>query len=129
MNLSKNEVLAMVARYIVIAIYGLDGIFGVDTIFLVYDIKKNCVCEYFETVNEAFLCCDALNNKDLRCHILLEAKAMYNNNKLNINSPYIEEEDNIFPITSEYLKFLIEKVIFHKILPKKSQPKLDTDIK
>ena len=48
----------MLARYIVIAIYGLDAFFGKDAIYLVYDIKNNCVCNYFESDSEAFLCCD-----------------------------------------------------------------------
>lgn len=53
----------MLARYIVIAIYGLDAFFGKDAIYLVYDIKNNCVCNYFESDSEAFLCCDELNKK------------------------------------------------------------------
>ncbi|EBG9764133.1 hypothetical protein FJ563_23635, partial [Salmonella enterica] len=67
---SQNEVLAMLARYIVIAIYGLDTFFGKDVIFLVFDKKNNSVYNYFESDSEAFECCHELNNKDLHCHIL-----------------------------------------------------------
>ncbi|EAP6362672.1 hypothetical protein F0X14_08940, partial [Salmonella enterica] len=65
----------MLARYIVIAIYGLDTFFGKDVIFLVFDQKNNSVYNYFESDSEAFKCCDELNNKDLHYHILIEAKA------------------------------------------------------
>ncbi|EMC6475760.1 hypothetical protein VJ223_001419 [Salmonella enterica] len=108
---SQNEVLAMLARYIVIAIYGLDTFFGKDVIFLVFDKKNNSVYNYFESDSEAFECCHELNNKDLHCHILIEAKATYNNNDININSPYIKENDNIIIVISEYLKIIIEKMI------------------
>ncbi|ECP5671481.1 hypothetical protein FUA30_22215, partial [Salmonella enterica] len=47
---SQNEVLAMLARYIVIAIYGLDTFFGKDVIFLVFDKKNNSVYNYFEAI-------------------------------------------------------------------------------
>ncbi|EDP8821484.1 hypothetical protein KO30_004550, partial [Salmonella enterica subsp. enterica] len=57
---SQNEVLAMLARYIVIAIYGLDTFFGKDVIFLVFDKKNNSVYNYFESDSEAFECCHEL---------------------------------------------------------------------
>ncbi|SUF97549.1 Uncharacterised protein [Salmonella enterica] len=40
----------MLARYIVIAIYGLDTFFGKDVIFLVFDKKNNSVYNYFEAI-------------------------------------------------------------------------------
>ncbi|HGG6110235.1 TPA: hypothetical protein ACJG4Y_004542 [Salmonella enterica subsp. enterica serovar Mgulani] len=101
----------MLARYIVIAIYGLDTFFGKDVIFLVFDKKNNSVYNYFESDSEAFECCHELNNKDPHCHILIEAKATYNNNDININFPYIKENDNIIIVISEYLKIIIEKMI------------------
>lgn len=115
----------MLARYIVIAIYGLDAFFGKDAIYLVYDIKNNCVCNYFESDSEAFLCCDELNKKDLHCHILIEAMATYNDNKVKISSPYIKKKNNIIVVISEYLQITIEKLIFDNGLPKEPPLKLN----
>ncbi|EGT4371629.1 hypothetical protein AUM47_08970 [Cronobacter malonaticus] len=121
---SQNEVLAMLARYIVIAIYGLDKFFGKDVIFLVFGKENNSVYNYFESDSEAFECCDELNNKDPHWHILIEAKATYNNNDININSPYIKENDNIIVVIPEYLKTIIEKNdIVNDLLSRKTQLK------
>lgn len=114
----------MLARYIVIAIYGLDKFFGKDVIFLVFGKENNSVYNYFESDSEAFECCDELNNKDPHWHILIEAKATYNNNDININSPYIKENDNIIVVIPEYLKTIIEKNdIVNDLLSRKTQLK------
>ncbi|HDL7858690.1 TPA: hypothetical protein PXP63_004157 [Yersinia enterocolitica] len=105
----------MLMRYIVIAVYGLGNVFNREPIFLVYDNDKNSLCGYFELELEAFDLCDELNNRNiqhknnnkLRCHILIEANASYNNNDVVIHSPYIESHNAL--IIAKMLKICIEK--------------------
>ena len=81
-------------------------------------MKNNCACNYFESDSEAFLCCDELNKKDLHCHILIEAMAAINDNKVKISSPYIKKKNNNVVVISEHPQITIEKMIFDNGLPK-----------
>lgn len=87
----------MLARYIVIIIYGLDKFLEKTSFFLFFNKKNNNGYNYFKSDSEAFECCNELNEKNLHCHIIIEAKAKYNT---NINPSYIKKNDNIIIVIS-----------------------------
>jgi hypothetical protein len=118
----------------VIAVYGLGNVFNKEPIFLVYDNDKNSLCGYFKLEVKAFDLCDELNNKNmqhkindkLRCHILIEANANYNNKEVIVNSPYIGSQNAL--IIAKMLKVCIEKELIDNH-NNKNTPNQDFDAK
>ncbi|AYH01136.1 hypothetical protein F6Q07_00525 [Pectobacterium parmentieri] len=86
----------MLARYVVIAVYGLKHIFNKEPVFLLFDLEKNTVVGYFFSEEDAFGMLDKLNTKEtnkgtktINPHKKIKTIAEINNGKITINDPNI----------------------------------------